>query len=181
MSSNRLVYLNWISDLGLCPGAIQTSSIQESSPRMERIKEAVQQALTRLSDEEHEFIVHFHYMGESYVTIADRTGRQVHRLESLHKRAQKKLRAALAPVVEEVFGFNATTTNSCPLCASQFRSEIDRIIANRDPRCTWKPVIRALRSEFGLKVASPQTLIGHERYHLNAGNREEPQDESSPR
>ena len=48
---------------------------------------------------------------------------------------------------------------------SQVRDEIDRMISQRDPKRSWRSVLIRLREDFGIRVRSPQTLIGHKKYH----------------
>ncbi len=192
MSSSRIVYQNWIAEIGIDPERLRTNRYQgdplreaislddpaagkisrdqarrvsEEEKSRREIRLQVRRALEALSDEERELIVHFYLMGKSYRELSDRTGRSVHKLEALHKRAVKKLRKELAGFVEQRFGIVTTSHSDCPICNSPYAAEIDRLIGNRDKTTTWKPLITTLREKYNLRVGSPQTLIGHEKYH----------------
>lgn len=181
MSAERITYQNWIADLGRDPsqpldlyeqfgpispgtGDLEVSNGTELE-RRRQIREAVAFALSKLSDNERELIEQFHYMGRSYRDIAGRSGRSIHRLEALHQRALKKLRTALAPLVKQLYGLGVSTDPDCPICTSPHRAIIDRLIRERDKSLTWRPMIRLLKVRFGITITTPQTLIGHERYH----------------
>ncbi|MDH3889883.1 MAG: hypothetical protein OEV49_02265 [candidate division Zixibacteria bacterium] len=169
MSGNRIVYQNWIVDLGRDPEtqcqASDSIDADQSDRRAEQICQTVDVALYRLDDEEREFIIRFHYMGESYRQISDKSGRPVHKLEALHKRSLKKLRRLLAPLADEVFGLRAGQEQACPVCNSKYLVQLNEIIRNRDRRQTWKPVLNLFRTKYNLTISSPQLLVGHEKYH----------------
>jgi hypothetical protein len=132
------------------------------------IDKRVKRALAELSENEREFIVHFYFMGQTEQQIAKATGRTVVRLHTLHGRAVRKLRRSLGGFVAEWFGLEVDgQASGCPVCESEFAAEIDRIIANRDRKATWRPVMRQIHERFGIQIRSPQVLIGHERYHSN--------------
>ena len=181
MSPERITYQNWIADLGRDPsrpldfeeqsrpipvGADNFEASSDPEPeRRRRIREAVKLALSRLSENERELIEQFHYMGRSYREIAERSGRTIHRLEALHQRALKKLRTALAPLVKQLYGLGVSTDPDCSICTSPHRPAIDRLIKERNRADTWRPMIRLLKSRFGIIITTPQMLIGHEKYH----------------
>jgi len=181
MSPERITYQNWIADLGRDPsqplnldeisgpipvGADNFGALNDPEPeRQRRVREAVALALSKLNDNERELIVQFHYMGRSYREIAERSGRTIHRLEALHQRVLKKLRMALAPLVKQLYGLGVSTDPDCPICTSPHRTTIDRFMRERNCSDTWRPMIRLLKSRFGIIITTPQTLIGHEKYH----------------
>jgi len=193
MSRKRIIYQNWIVELGRDPDLkyrqkempeivsldsgllgkiIKKENSDLNSSRVDRkiIREKVQAALAKLSSDEQEFIRQFYFMGISYREISEKSGRAVYRLEALHRRAVKKLHKTLACFVEARFKMKVTQIssigkNNCPICNSSSRTEIDSIISNRDPRKSWRPVISEIGSKFELKIKSPQLLIGHEKYH----------------
>lgn len=202
MGRNRIVYRNWIVELGTDPAemrnikyrnyqpeeglTVEDGSInevseeamsypddegcQEALRRQIYIREQVSAALRRLSEDEKEFIERFYYIGQSYRQISEKSGRAVYKLEALHKRAIKKLKKELSPLVAELYDVTfipAAEINfkTCPLCRSPHRAEIDRLIHSRDPKGTWQPVIRTLEEKYGLRIKTPQVLIGHEKYH----------------
>ncbi len=169
MKGNRLIYQNWIVELGFNPNhqgeVMETERPDQPDKRQEQIKAAVSEALDLLNDDEREFIVRYHYMGESYRRIADQTGRAVHKLEAFHERCLKKLRKQLAPLVEELFGIESEPFADCPVCRSPYVDQLNEIIRNRDHRQTWRPILKLFRSRYSLVIKSPQMLIGHEKYH----------------
>ena len=160
MPSNRIIYLNWITEVGQAP--------TETDCHSEDIREEVRSALELLNEEERELIVRFYFMGESYVQISEKSGRTAYKLAGIHKRAVKKLRSALAGFVRERFQIDSEAARDCPLCQSPDLEAIDNIIRDRDRTTTWKPVIRKIKKEFGITINSPQLLIGHEKYHTVA-------------
>jgi len=170
MSSNRIVYQNWIADLGRDPGRQPDpgSPVAEDPvdiKRRDQIRRAVTEALEQLTDDEREFVERYYFMGRSYREIAELSGRAPHRLEALHQRALKKLQKELMPLVKQLYDLVPATNNDCPICASPAREEIDRLIESRDRSGTWRPVMKQIREEFNIGIVTPQTLIGHEKYH----------------
>jgi len=134
------------------------------------IRTQVHEALAKLSVEEREFIVLFYFVGRTYAELAESTGRALHRIEAIHKRAIRRLRKELALFVAEEFGIPLPRrVQSCPICRSKHVEEIDAIIESRDFRSTWSPVIQKIREKFGIAVGSPQQLIGHTKYHCQRG------------
>ena len=181
MSPERITYQNWIADLGRDPsqpldfdgqsGPIPVGTgdfevLNNPEPeRRRRIREAVAFALSKLSDNERELIEQFHYMGRSCREIAERSGRTIQPHEALHQRALRKLRTALAPIVKQLYDLGVSTDPDCLICTSPHRATIDRLIRERSRSDTWRPMIRLLKSRFGIIITTPQTLIGHEKYH----------------
>jgi len=202
MGRSRIVYRNWIVELGTDPAeminiknrnyrtqeelSVEGGIINEDSEeavlypddkeclealrRQVYIREQVSAALRRLSEDEKEFIERFYYIGQSYRQISEKSGRAVYKLEALHKRAIKKLKKELSPLMAELYDVafkHAAEINfkTCPLCQSPHRAEIDRLIRSRDPKGTWQFVIRILKEKYGLRIKTPQVLIGHEKYH----------------
>lgn len=159
MGNNRIIFQNWI---------IESGKYGTDRPELDNPQEtntAVRDALAKLTEEEREFIAHFYFMGESYGEIAERSGREIHKLASLHERAIKKLRRHLTGYVRQRYDLPVATGTDCPLCRSAERKAIDRLIANRDRTATWKPVMRELEETYKIRVRSPQVIIGHEKYH----------------
>lgn len=162
MSNRRVIINDWLvreRSLGLSYGG--------DSAGASEIDHRVQEALAGLDEDEREFIVQFYFMGRQERQIAEATGRRVGSVQSLHKRAMRKLRRALRRFVRERFGIEAVGPfGRCPLCESEFSEEIDRLILARDRTATWRPVMRVIAERYGIMVSSPQVLIGHERYHI---------------
>jgi hypothetical protein len=171
LSVNRITYSDRIVDLGRDP-SIAIAPGPPSEPdgaRVARIREAVSAALEGLTEDEREFIVHFYFQGMSYRQIGEASGRAKHKLWALHERALRRLRQALQGFVRAEFGIEAAEDESCPICASEHREEIDALIAARDRTASWAPVMREINHRFGLRIRAPQRLIGHEKYHRQSG------------
>ena len=178
MPSSRIVYQNWIADLGRDPstsinsdssgcfaGDDRESDRSTVPDRLEYLQRSVRSALAALSEDERELIEQIHFMGRSCADIAARTGRSEHRLDALHGRALRKLRRQLTPLVCELFNIVPSKARACPICQSPQRQAIDLLIKERDRNRTWRPVMKRIEAETGLRIATPQTLIGHEKYH----------------
>ncbi len=189
MSGSRIVYRDWIVELGVDPEELKShrlvvpeipehisfeelidiaapqASPEENTGVSHEIQEQVRLALEKLTEPEREFVRQFYFMGKSYRRIAYQTGRTLHKLEALHKRVLKKLRKELSGYVRKRFGIATTKTPPCLLCLSPHRKEIDRLIRERDKTQTWKPVMKILRERYHIHITSPQLLIGHEKYH----------------
>lgn len=185
----RLTYQNWIVKLGRDPDDLRLNEIPEpaqklftpleklsngpefgpkavsSDQRQERIIEAVREGLSQLDENEREFLILFHFMGRSYRQIAESSGREIYRLEALHLRALKQLRALLARFVEEEFDIRSENHPDCPICASPDRDEIDQLIDQKKAEETWSGTIRQIKDRFGIRIKTPQVLIGHKRFH----------------
>jgi len=178
MPSNRIVYQNWIADLGRDPASSTSADLARFEElvaaetgealevgRLEYLQQTVRSALGGLSEDERELVEQIHFMGRSCAEMAALTGRTEHRLEALHGRALHKLRRKLAPLVRELFGIDPPAVTDCPICRSSHRPVIDRLIRERDPRLTWRPVMKLIEAETGIRISTPQTIIGHEKYH----------------
>lgn len=185
MARNRLTYQNWIVDIGYDPGgtvalnntpkgkflesdssSLHATEVQVLTTEEEELIQKVTSALSGLTEDEREFIIRYYYMGESYQKISKQSGRAAYRLVALHNRSIKKLKANLVEFVRLRFKLETISKKACPLCDSAQAEQINRLITTRDKRRTWKPVIKALRDDYGIEVSSPQLLIGHEKYHM---------------
>ena len=162
---SRVTFINWLAEGGLPSMSNPLQTGGETEPRLLRIEEAVRAAIARLPDEEQELIRLHHFQGMALAEIARQTGRKAHNVESMHRRIIKKLRRQLTAFVEGEFGL-PRPHESCPICQSPQRREIDSLINSRDRSTTWRPVLCRLRQEFGLTIRSVQCLIGHARYHI---------------
>ena len=178
---SKLVYQDWIVALAaLTPKGekwrhewltagldcdIENIHSEQSNKRSRLIKVAVRKALSELTSDEQEILESFYFMGESYMTISERSGREVSKLNSLCNRALKKLRKRLTQFAEETFGIPSHEFPNCLLCQSPRRKEIDIMIHNKQSDETWREIIKELRADFGIVIIALQILIGHEKYH----------------
>jgi RNA polymerase sigma factor (sigma-70 family) len=191
MSSNRVVYQNWIVEIGRDPAKLRKQGARGNSELIslddlaaatisseavrraiteqkntEVIRHAVQKALKKLDEQGRDFITQFYFIGKTYRQISEQSGRPIHKLEALHKRTLKKLKKELSSFVREHFGIESRLEGNCPICRSSFLPQINRLIAKRNKTATWKPIIKTLREKYRLKITSPQVLVGHEKYHM---------------
>lgn len=168
----RLIYQNWLVDLARNSSQVSldeysTNWLTDDSgdKRRELIERAVRSALETIPVEERELVERVHFMGESIPSIAKRSGHRVHRLEAMHLRALRGLKKALSGFAAEKLSIVAGQFRLCPLCNSRWRIEIDRVIDRKRPEETWREVIRIIYERFSIRVRTPQTIIGHRKYH----------------
>ena len=114
---------------------------------------------------EREFIERYHFEGESYCRIAEAMGMRMAMIDGLHRRATIKLKKLLAAFMADEFNLKVEAGPECPICISQYRDEIDRLIASKQKEETWRPIIQKLKKEYGIVIKTPQILIGHQKYH----------------
>jgi len=185
MKKNKIVYQNWIVDIGYNPvekksrlSEIKLCSLEDlitdgfdciddKTENIEQhvIEKAVRDALERLDDEEKELIVRFYFMGETYSSMTTQSNKDLHKLASLHQRAVRKLKKYLKKFVKEQYNLNPSDKPVCIICQSIYHPEINLLIKKRDKTKSWKPVIDVLKNKYNIKVTTPMILIGHEKYH----------------
>ncbi len=167
MGVRRIVFQNWIVDLGRDPSKPQalSSGSEADQERLKEIRKAVVEALDCLSPEERQVVQNHHFDGLTFREISEESGRAMHSLVALHRRALRRLRRILEPLAERLYGMSYEQEISCPICDSEVCAEVDELIAAKDVRETWAGTIRTLRQKYNIKIRTPQTLIGHEKYH----------------
>lgn len=182
MKRARIVYQDWIVQLGHDPDifpekrisdaeteARESSLFAASSKVSQEIEQAVAQGMQTLTEDEREFIARFHFMGESYQEIAEKSGRIPHKLEALHRRALRKLKLTLSEFAIKRYNLSLTDSelraSQCAICQSEFCQNITQLINQKAAHETWRPIIRKLRDQYGIIIRSPQVLIGHQKYH----------------
>lgn len=157
----RILFLEWIYDVG------RTSlfSRKGQSPLQKEIIAEVRKAVESLPSMERDFIELYWFEGRSLTELAELYGKRSHKLDSLNKRILLKLRKKLAPYVEAQFGIRDDSTAQCVICSSPCRAEIDELLQSKRPEETFKRINRILKNKYGIKVTTPQILIGHMKYH----------------
>jgi hypothetical protein len=167
MSKRKVVYQNWIVDLGFDQVLFgyEISSGLDSTAS-EKIEKAVRVSLDKLDENEKELIIHYYFMGQTYAEISEKSNREIFKLTALHKRAIKKLKKSLSKFVEDNFGITTESYINCPICNHDKREELNQIIFSRDKTKTWKPILKKLREKFQVDLRTPQLIIGHEKYHM---------------
>jgi len=157
----RILFLEWIYDVG----RVSLFSSKKQSKLQKEIIAEVRKAVESLPSAEREFIELYWFEGRSLTELSELYGKRPHKLDSLNKRILLKLRRKLAPYVEAKFGIGDDSSASCVLCSSPFRDEIDKLLETKKPEETFRRINRILRSEYGLRITTPQILIGHIKYH----------------
>jgi hypothetical protein len=167
VSRRKIVYQNWIADIGFELGRtwLEQSPSEPSEPNPEII-EAVREAIDMLSPIEREFVDRYYFRGQTYMQIAVDLAKKPSRIEGIHRRAMGKLKKQLAAFAEEKFGIETQVGADCVICNSPFRKEIDAMINAKKEEETWKNIISILKARYGIEIKTPQVLIGHKKYHL---------------
>ena len=167
MPKRKIVFQNWIVDIGVDPKHRETLlSDSASPPYNQRINRAVRAALSRLTAPERKFIERFYFQGESCTQIAGELGKPLKWVEGLQRRVVVKLKKELGEFVRKEFEIEILQEKECPLCHSPFRAEIDNLLRTKRKEETWRGVIGILQSKYKLAVKGPQALIGHQKCHI---------------
>ena len=145
----------------LWPDDQLTESEHESR---ERRIQAVQSAIAALPALEQTVIRLIHFEGATAPEIAASQNLAPDTVLNLHNRALKQLRKALSPLATRVFKIPATLTK-CVICSSPNRAQIDELLRSQPPGASFRSVMRAIRSNFGVNVVSAMTIVGHCKYH----------------
>lgn len=169
-------YAEWMDWLRRC--ADDTS---ENSERQDELARTVRSALGRLNGYEREALEHYHFMGRQVGDVAECMNLSPRVAERILRSGTLKLRRILGPFVRERFGISGSSAERCPICLCGDRRWAEEIVSSRRSEETWRRVIGLLRREFGMKITSPQTLVGHLKYHMLDGENTEPEDESHDR
>jgi DNA-binding CsgD family transcriptional regulator len=159
--ARKIVHYDWIYET-LRPSLWQQ---HESDPRQERVREAVQRELERLTFDEREFVELYWFQGKSTQEIGELLGRKPYKLEGLNKRIIRKLRNRLAEFVRKEFELEIEAEYDCGICEHKRRREIDKILLAKKPEETYRRIIGILKNEFGISIKTPQVIIGHIKYH----------------
>jgi len=158
----RIEFHNWVYET-LRP---DIWGCQRSSPRQERIKEAVREELEKLSADEREFVELYWFQGKSTAEIGRYLGRKGYMLDGLNKCIIRKLKSRLADFARREFNIKCDEKNNCVICSHPNRAEINMILRAKRPQDTFKEILESLKENFELKNISPQAIIGHMKYHM---------------
>lgn len=162
----RIVYQDWIVELGCDPSHPRNRDAAVSNAYNRTIITAVNQAMENLDEDEAAFIRFYYMQGMNYRRISHETGKPIYRLETLHRRALRKLRSPLHNLLGGRYNIPSPENPDCPLCFHPRSEEIDRLIQSKTRPETWRRIIRSLREEFGIILPTLQLLIGHSKYHI---------------
>lgn len=168
MGQGRVIYQNWIVDVGADPSKKYSADYTDPQTQPNRgIIEAVREALKELPPLQRRFVEQYFYMGRPHNEISRIMGLDIATIEGIHRQAIKSLKIHLSPFVKDNFNVNCHTANVCPICSSSDRREIDLLIKSKKKEETWKKIIRCLKEEFDIEIKTPQVLIGHQKYHMS--------------
>jgi len=142
----------------------QDETAAEGQVLRHELASKVREALGELTAVERVTIERHDFEGLSLVSIAAELEWPCSRVQVVRRRALRRLRKVLAPFVQERFGVFPPSTD-CPICASPFRRDAERIIAARKRDEPYSKVISQLRHDFRIAIISPKTIIGHMKYH----------------
>ncbi len=167
MGTPRIIYQNWIVENGADPNKVRRAAPQDDPviPNAEIVK-AVRLALKKLPPLQKELVERFYFVGLTIEEISGSLDLSVRDVQAFLRDAVRSLKRSLTSFVEKKFGVAAAKVAGCPLCASSFRDEIDRLISAHKPRQTWSRIIKTLRIEYGIHIIAPQILISHKKYHI---------------
>jgi len=159
--AGKLVFLDWIYDVSA------TNVFRDNGDKeLEReIREEVRRAIAALPEVDREFIQLYWFEGQSIAEIAKRFNKHPHNIEGYSQRILRKLRRLLADFVASRFGVE-TVREPCLICCHPHRLEIEEILRGKRPEETFKRIYRELAKRFGLRITTPQILIGHMKYHM---------------
>jgi hypothetical protein len=134
--------------------------------RQEILRNEVRGAVAKLDRQQREFIERFYFMGETYEQIERRTGKERHRLETVHRQALERLRFLLTDFVEGFYGIRVEREGGCPICDHPRKAEIEEVLREKRAEESWRPTLEILREKFNLEVSSVWVLVAHLRKHM---------------
>jgi hypothetical protein len=139
---------------------------ERRSRRQEILRNEVRGAVAKLDRQQREFIERFYFMGETYDQIERRTGKERHRLETIHRQALERLRFLLTDFVEGFYGVRVERESKCPICDHPRKAEIEEVLREKRAEESWRPTLEILREKFNLEVSSVWVLVAHLRKHM---------------
>ncbi|MCH9031495.1 MAG: hypothetical protein IIB00_04465 [candidate division Zixibacteria bacterium] len=183
MARNRVSFEDWISALCVSPerersrdrdwvpdSKTDKREREATEERADKISREVRRAMELLDSGERESIELYYFMGESLENIPVRLSVSKRQVEKNLRVGTLKMKRILYQFVRESFQLkNAPSQPNCLICASSDRNMAEKIIKSKKPEEPWRRIIRELREKLGIEIRTPQTLIGHVRYHLLAG------------
>jgi RNA polymerase sigma factor (sigma-70 family) len=138
----------------------------DGDPFREETNLKVREAVERLSPLERQFVEYFYFEDKSYREISLILNKSIHKLERIHHRALGKLKMLLSDYVKTRFRLNLPEQTGCIICKSPFRQELDELIQAKKEKETYKSLIRIFKEKYGLKIKTPQVIIGHKKKHM---------------
>lgn len=144
----------------------QKSSAGNSSQSQDNeLSQKVREALDRLEPSEREALELFHFLARPLDEISARMNLTRRGVERRIRSGRLKLRRLLAGYVQTRYGIMTGPEKKCVICDAEKRVEAEKIVLSKSPKETWRRVLRELREKLNINVCSPQTLVGHIKYH----------------
>ncbi len=137
---------------------------EESLRKQEVLEQQVRDAVDKLDAAERLIVERHYFEGKSLARIARETRCSPALVQGIHRRTCKRLRKLLAPFVLVRFGITAEASD-CPICRCAQRLEVEAVIVQHEDGDSYCGVISELRNVYGVAIVSPQTIIGHIKYH----------------
>ncbi len=125
---------------------------------------AVRQALRQLPRRERRLITLHHFQGDSLAEAAAKLQEDSERIKIVYRRGMRRLQILLSGFVADEFGIKSRA-NNCVICASAQRAEIEEILSRRSEHEGYAKVIAEVAERFAVRLKSPQTIVGHLKYH----------------
>jgi RNA polymerase sigma factor (sigma-70 family) len=169
----RVSYLNWATELyGYLDRDLQGIIEQWGQKRDqgpatdESINLEVRSAVEKLSPDERRFVELFYFEFRSYREISRKLRKKTYKLERIHARAVEKLRILLGDFVRQRFGLDVPPRTDCMICMSPHRRELEQLIRDKTDEETYSRLMRTFRKKHGVKIKTPQVIIGHRKKHM---------------
>ncbi len=160
----KIEYYGWLDQMtGQTAWPPESESDADLETRRRRIM-AVRRALRRLPKLERQLILAHHFYGDSLSYAARRESLSFAVAVSGYRRGLRRLRSQLSAFVAEEFDV-AAEASTCVICASPHRTDIERILRSRTRHEGFARVIAEIWDKCGLRLRSPQTIVGHVKYH----------------
>ena len=162
----KMIYQDWIVEIGCDPNHRDEIAVRHDEPAPdEGLVAEVNRAINTLTEIEQDFIHLYYFSGRTLMQIARKCNTSYSRVGYLHNRIIRKLRKELAAFVRNRFDLIVSVDETCPICRSCHKEQINDLIRKKGKEETWRRIIGILKSKYGIIIKTPQTLIGHQKYH----------------
>jgi hypothetical protein len=135
------------------------------SPDFEQIREAVNEAIKSLPDEQASIIRMMYFERKTIKQVVTETGLTEIAIDRILRSAKTSLKYRLADFVKNRWPASKPNISTCPICVHPKRAEIDLMITRKPESQNWRKFNLALYAEFGLTVNPPLLIKYHIQYH----------------
>lgn len=132
---------------------------------LDEIKEAVRNAVKRLSQSQQTIITMYYFEDAPFEQIASETGLTPKQIRKSLRAAKTTLKFSLKKVAAERWPAVGQVSPACPICLNKNRDEIDRMIREKPDSQSWRMFNNGLFEKFGLKINPPILMRYHIKYH----------------